>query len=171
MSVVSKEKGLEVGRHLKGKKELSEKIKKLAEAEGKKPSDIISQAIELYSTFKDIKDKKLDELLPGIIFYKSMLSDAFNYINKMNEIYASEYMKLLVSLAAQPPPVHEAVESAVARTSEQQQFIATTMSNVVNLLTNLMTSLISNITSVMAKTQTTQPLQQQPQELKSVKIE
>lgn len=166
---MGKEEGLEIGRHLKGKKDLSEKIKKLAESEGKKPSDIIQQAIELYTTFKDIKDKRVDELLPGIIFYKSMLSDAFNYINKMNEIYASEYMKLLISLATQPPPLHESAEST--QTPEQQQFIASTMSNVVNLMTNLMTTLISNLTSVMSKLPAQSSAQPQPQEFKNVKIE
>lgn len=160
---MTKEKGLEVGRHLKGKKELSNKIKELAEAEGKKPADLIAEAIELYSTLKDVKDKKVEDLMAGIMFYKLVMNDALKYLNTINELYASEYMRLLISLVSQP-----AEQPSEQMSSEQKTFMAETMTNVMNLLTNMMASLVSNLTNVLGKPASPQ---QQSMEFKNVKIE
>jgi len=151
---------MDAGRMIAKKPRLRERAKKLAEKEKRKVSSILDDALTLYESYTTMKDiVKNDDVSKGMLAYKTILMDAVKLLNDINDLYASNYMRLILNLAA-------SASSPMLEMTQQQQPsgqgltpMAKEMSQMLNtMIVQMMLQMLQSFSSVFGNKQSPTPL-------------
>jgi hypothetical protein len=157
------EEELELGRILGGaskRGKVAERVRELAKLKGKKPSEIVEEAIEIYDMVENLALVDSKCLMLGLALTKKLLIMSTETIANVAKLFTSElaqqYLGALLSATQS-----KSESSQIGQDLKQQlaPLVSTTMSLMLNLITSLMNSL------------TGAKLTQQQQQLQGVKIE
>jgi len=162
------EEELELGRILGGaskRGKVAERVRELAKLKGKKPSEIVEEAIEIYDMVENLALVDSKCLMLGLALTKKLLIMSTETIANVAKLFTSElaqqYLGALLS-ATQSKSESKSESPQIEQDLKQQ--LAPLVSTTMSLMLNLITSLMNSLTGAKLT-------QQQQQQLQGVKIE
>jgi hypothetical protein len=154
------EEDMDAGRMIARKPKLRERAKKLAEKEKRKVSSILDDALTLYESYTTMKDiVKNDDVAKGMLAYKTILMDAVKLLNDINELYASNYMRLILNLAASATPSMPEMPQQPQAGMQAMTPMAKEMSQMLNtMLVQMMVQMLQSLSTMFGGKQSSAQL-------------
>jgi hypothetical protein len=168
------EEAMEIGRVLGGstkRSDVAKRIREIAKSKGKKPSEIIEEAITVYEMIENYASVDARCLIVGLQFANKVLENAVNVLGNVAKLFTSEMVSHYLGAIMKGYEVaKESSKESASIPQDLRQAITQTITPIISLVTTLLTTIMSNMVSALTggKATSTTPSQIQTS---GVKIE
>lgn len=164
------EEDFETGRRLglvaRKDKELYNRVKAIAKQKKMKMSDVITEALELWTLYSQMQDIDPRALVVALSFMEHMMSRTVTLLVQVSQLFTSEMVKSMLELMANPPA------PSLPQETEAKQYRSEIAKTLMPVMTQLLMQILMNVLKSMYP-QVQVPSVSQPQALttRTVKVE
>jgi hypothetical protein len=168
------EDALEIGRVLGGstkRSDVAKRIREIAKQKGKKPSEIVEEAISIYEMMNMMSNIDSRCLVVGLQLANKVLENAVSVLSNVAKLFTSEMVSHYLGAIMKGYEVaKESSKESASIPQDLRQAIMQTITPLVSLTTTLLTTVMTNVVSALTggKATSTTPSQVQTS---GVKIE
>jgi hypothetical protein len=161
------EEALEIGRVLGGstkRSDVAKRIREIAKQKGKKPSEIIEEAITAYEMMDMMSNVDSRCLIIGLQLANKVLENAVGVLSNVAKLFTSEMVSHYLGAIMKGYEVAKESSKETPIPQDLRTAITQTITPIISLVTTLLTNVISAMTSTLAgskavQTSTTSALQ------------
>jgi hypothetical protein len=155
------EEAMEIGRVLGGstkRSDVAKRIREIAKQKGKKPSEIIEEAISIYEMMDMMSNVDSRCLVVGLQLANKVLENAVSVLSNVAKLFTSEMVSHYLGAIMKGYEVakESSKQQEVSLPQDLRTAITQTITPIINLATTLLTTIMTNVISTLTGGKATQ---------------